>query len=79
MGTLFACGRCLFCGRSFAFHPDRVPALVIQGVREPVRRSCVERAHPVRTEKGPPEIVVLPGAYAPGQQTHPEPSHKEGG
>ena len=80
MGYVFALGRCISCGRHFTFHPERVPSLVVNGVREPVCRACVERVNPIRRANGLPEIVPLPGAYAPGRETdEPMSDIEEGG
>jgi hypothetical protein len=66
MGSFFAIGRCICCGRHFTFHPERVPSLTVDGRREPVCRTCVDRINPVRKANGLAEIVPLPGAYKPG-------------
>jgi len=68
MGTYFALGRCICCGRHFTFHPERVPSLRVEGKREPVCRACVDKINPVRKAKGLDEIVPLPGAYEPGSE-----------
>lgn len=69
MGYVFALGRCIGCGRHFTFHPERVPSLLVDGIREPVCRACVECVNPIRRANGFLEIVPLPGAYAPGTET----------
>lgn len=68
MGTYFALGRCICCGRHFTFHPERVPSLIVEGIREPVCGACVDNINPVRKTKGLDEIVPLPGAYEPGSE-----------
>lgn len=68
MGYFFAIGRCFCCGRHFTFHPERVPSLHVEGRREPVCRTCVERINPLRKRKGLDEIVPLPGAYEAGPE-----------
>jgi hypothetical protein len=81
MGYYFALGHCIACGQPFTFNPDRVPSLVVNGVREPVCKSCVDRVNPIRKAKGLPEIVPLPGAYAPGPEDDDsfDPFHDEEG
>ena len=56
---------CVGCGAIFGYHPHKVPSVRIKGVREPICRSCVERANPVRRERGLAEIAIQPGAYDP--------------
>jgi hypothetical protein len=68
MGCYFAVGRCICCGRHFAFHPERVPSLRVEGRREPICKTCVETINPVRKASGLAEIVPLPGAYEPGSE-----------
>lgn len=68
MGTYFALGRCICCGRHFTFHPERVPSLLVEGEREPVCRACVNNINPIRKSNRLDEIVPLPGAYEPGTE-----------
>ncbi len=65
MGYYFMLAPCVSCGRSFGFNPDKVPSLLIAGVREPVCEDCVARANPLRKANGLMPIVPLPGAYEP--------------
>jgi hypothetical protein len=65
MAWMMVIGPCILCGRIFEFNADRVPSAVVNGKREPLCRACVERANPLRKEKGLPEIRILPGAYEP--------------
>lgn len=68
MGYVFVLAPCIGCGKPFGFHPDKVPSLLINGVREPVCQACVNRANPLRKANGLPLIVPLPGAYEPGDE-----------
>jgi hypothetical protein len=63
MGYVFAMGPCANCRRHFSFNPATVPSIRINGVREPICRSCVDRANPLRRANGLPEIVPAPDAY----------------
>lgn len=54
---------CYCCKQPFEFHPNKVPSIRVGGVREPVCRTCVERANPQRIANGLPPIEILPGAY----------------
>lgn len=61
--VLSAVGECFGCGRPFLFDPDRVPSVVVDGVRREVCRACVARANPIRKANGLDPIVPLVGAY----------------
>jgi hypothetical protein len=63
MGYLVVLGPCFACGQVFQFNAERVPSIVVDGVRQPVCADCVERANPTRIANGLPPIVVLPDAY----------------
>ena len=65
MGYMMVIGPCFGCGRTFSFHPDRVPSITINGIREPICLNCVERANPIRVQNGLDPIRILPGAYEP--------------
>lgn len=64
-GYMFASAPCIGCGNVFSFNPDLVPSVRINGVREPICQSCVDRVNPQRKAKGLPPIVPAPGAYSP--------------
>jgi len=63
MAYMLCHGACINCKRLFAFNPDLVPSVRINGHKEPICRACVEYANPVRKQKGLQEIRILPGAY----------------
>ncbi len=63
---------CYGCGRAFTCNPDLVPSVLVEGVREPVCESCVERANPEREKNGLAPIVPLPGAYEPAGEAEEE-------
>ena len=65
MGYVTCFGTCAACGNPFSFNPNLVPSIRVNGVREPVCRTCIDRVNPVRAEKGLPPIAVLDGAYEP--------------
>jgi hypothetical protein len=56
-------GHCCCCGRLFGFNPVRVPSLTVNGSREPICQSCVDRANPIRKQNGLPLIQPRPDAY----------------
>jgi hypothetical protein len=63
MAWMQAIAACVSCHGMFCFNPERVPSVVVNGTREPICRTCVERANPERVRRGLPAIVILPGAY----------------
>jgi hypothetical protein len=63
MGYAFCTSACIGCGRIFSYNPMRVPSCRINGVREPICKSCVERVNPRRIKNGLEPIVPLPDAY----------------
>lgn len=63
MAYMIVIGSCYGCRRVFQFNADHVPAVVINGEREPICRECVERANPRRIANGLPPIEILPDAY----------------
>jgi hypothetical protein len=63
MAWMQAMGECARCRALFAFNPNRVPSVAVNGTREPICRTCVETANPERLRRGLPAIVILPGAY----------------
>lgn len=67
MGFMMVMGHCYTCGCLITFSPTKAPSipanLTKTGEREPVCRTCVERANPQRIEKGLAPIAILPGAY----------------
>lgn len=68
MGYVLALGHCIGCQRLFGFHPEKVPSVVVDGVREPICQECVNRSNPIRKANGLAEIVPLPGAYEPANE-----------
>lgn len=62
-GYLVAIGPCFGCGLPFAYHPDLVPSVIVDDVRQPICRGCVDRANPRRIANGLDPIWPLPGAY----------------
>jgi hypothetical protein len=77
LGYLFVLGHCIGCGRLFTFHPQKVPSVVVYGVREPICQECVNRFNPLRKAKGLEEIVPLPGAYEPMNEEESEDVFKD--
>lgn len=67
MAFMMVMGPCYTCGATITFSPTKVPSvpakLTTTGEREPVCRTCIERANPERIAKGLAPIVILPGAY----------------
>ena len=73
MAFMVVTSACFGCGRIMTYNPDRVPSIRVNryrkpdpnGTREPVCRTCVERANPERIKNGLEPIVIHPGAYEP--------------
>jgi hypothetical protein len=65
MSYMFVLGRCASCESPMTFNAERVPSVVVDGVREPICLRCVNEANPKRIAEGLPKIEVLPGAYEP--------------
>ena len=67
MGFMLVIGHCYTCGARIEFSPTRVPSVPAKftttGEREPVCRTCIERANLQRAENGLAPIAILPGAY----------------
>jgi len=63
MGYVLMFGCCINCGRQFIFNPNKVPSVRVNGVREPVCRSCVEWANGERKKKGLELFTIPPDAY----------------
>ncbi|TAL45546.1 MAG: hypothetical protein EPN91_01945 [Salinibacterium sp.] len=67
MGFMTCMGICYTCRVTFFFNPNTVPSLpanlTTTGEKEPVCRSCVERANPERIKNGLPPILIIDGAY----------------
>lgn len=61
MGVFIAISPCQFCGRVFAYDPDKVPSFE----ERPICESCIEEINEgVRSGKVQgPEFVPQPGAY----------------
>ncbi len=56
---------CITCGTIISCNPKRVPSIRVDGKREPVCRTCIERINPQRIEKGLEPFTIHPDAYSP--------------
>jgi hypothetical protein len=63
MGYVFCYGRCCNCGGLFTFNPMKVPSVQVRGQKEPVCRSCMERANAHRKAAGVEPHFIHPDAY----------------
>lgn len=69
--VVFAFGPCFACKQGFMFNPDLVPSIRVDatghpdpaGEKEPVCKSCIERANVQRKAAGVALHVIMPGAY----------------
>jgi hypothetical protein len=76
MGYVFVVGPCYTCGSIMTYNPVRVPSVPIdpatgepapppRGIRQPICRTCCERANPERVANGLDPIVIHDDAYEP--------------
>lgn len=67
MAYAFVVSPCCACGQPFTYNPHAVPSArrTPDSPREPICRTCVERANPERIKRGLPPIRILPDAYKP--------------
>lgn len=67
MAIMSVLGHCYTCRALITFSPTLVPSvpahLTTTGEREPVCRTCIERANPERVKNGLAPIVIHPHAY----------------
>ena len=63
MAYVTVTGSCFACKKLFCFHPNKVVSL--NG--EPICKECVDKANPIRKEKGLPPITYASDAYQSGQ------------
>jgi hypothetical protein len=68
MGCYLVLAPCVGCGNLFGFNPERVPSIRVDGVRQPVCRTCFDRRQAHRRANGLPEESLLPGAYEPAPE-----------
>ena len=62
MAYVFVMGNCI-CGAMMTYNPDKVPSVRIDGKRQAVCRTCIERANPKRIENGLEPVTIHPDAY----------------
>jgi hypothetical protein len=65
MGYLLMSAECVRCREIFSSNPLRVPSVVVNGVREPLCRRCVEWANVERKARGLSTWKIFPDAYEP--------------
>ena len=74
MGAYVAWSACISCGGMFSYNPHLVPSIRLNPTtrqydptspREPVCRTCMERANAQRLNAGLDPHPILAGAYAP--------------
>jgi hypothetical protein len=64
-GFVICYGTCVNCHRQFSFNPNKVPSVRVDGVREPVCRSCMQQANARRVALDLPPHPIEPDAYEP--------------
>jgi hypothetical protein len=64
MGYMFVLGSCYTCKQLFTFNASLVPSLKDQfGERQPICRTCMDRANAKRKEMGLEPHPIHPDAY----------------
>jgi len=63
VGYVFVIGNCINCKRQFTFSPSKVPSIRVNGIREPVCKTCILQANILRKEKGMDPFSITEGAY----------------
>lgn len=65
MGYAICTGQCAGCRRIFSFNPVRVPSIRVNGVREPLCRTCVDTVNAHRLKSGLEVFPIPEDAYEP--------------
>ncbi len=63
MGYAIMYGTCICCHKPFSFNPNFVPSIRINKEKEPICKECINKANPIRIEKGLEPIIIHPEAY----------------
>ncbi len=61
MAYMYLVANCISCKCLFTCNPDLVPSLKVNGVKEPLCRSCTEVWEKIHGKTD----TILPGAYEP--------------
>lgn len=69
MGFVFCVGTCFGCKGPMTFNPNLVPSISINGVKEPICKTCVDKVNPVRIKNGLEPIVLHPDAYSAANES----------
>jgi len=65
MGYCFAFSACAGCHQPFSYNPIKVPSIRINGIREPICKTCIDRVNPGRIRDGLKPIRYSADAYEP--------------
>ena len=60
---VFITGPCLTCKNIFSYHPNKVPSVRVNGVREAVCKTCIDAANIKRREIGMTDLTYADDAY----------------
>lgn len=63
MGYIFCSGICIGCTKRFNFNPKCVPSAEVNGIRQPLCRSCIECLNIKREVLGLEPVSIIAGAY----------------
>lgn len=62
-GYVYIMGQCHGCKKMFSFHPNKVPSVRVNGVREPFCKQCIDAANIKRDEIGMTALTYADDAY----------------
>lgn len=66
MGFMFMHGFCVGCQTPISFNPNFVPSVRVDGIREPLCKSCFKAWNIIhRIDKGLEPVTLHPQAYEP--------------
>jgi hypothetical protein len=60
MGYAIMLGFCVACKQPISFNPRKVPSLKVDGIRQPICKSCADRWNVLHPENARP---IQDGAY----------------
>lgn len=62
MGYAMIIGECVACKRTVAFHPRKVPSILVNGVKRELCEMCARRWKAMHPDSN---YVIQEGAYGP--------------
>lgn len=65
MGYVMGFSKCYTCNQPFGYNPNYVPSVRVDGIKEPLCKTCIEDANSKRKALGISQFPVHPQAYEP--------------